>query len=164
MIFSSGSRILVRGAQQNFDPRGAAAPKICSKLPENCMILKKILEARGPVPQAPLDPPVIFTLTHRIPFCCRSYFHLNKVNVFALQRHRMPPESHLNNAFNHCQKIAQVFGANNTTINKTFCVCHPTLPTKRCTRPNEEWRLRRITLLPHEFRWAVLLQQGLRKS
>ena len=42
-----GSRILVRGAQWSFDPRGDPKPKICSKLPENCMILKKILGHGG---------------------------------------------------------------------------------------------------------------------
>ncbi len=39
------SRILFRGAQWSFDPKGGPEPKICSKLPENCMILKTILGA-----------------------------------------------------------------------------------------------------------------------
>ncbi len=45
--------------------RGGPEPNICSKqgfpplkLPENCMILKRILRARGAGPQGALDPPV----------------------------------------------------------------------------------------------------------
>ena len=49
-----GSKILVRRAQQSFEPRGEAEPKICSKLPENCMILKKkSWEQEGSGPMAP---------------------------------------------------------------------------------------------------------------
>ncbi len=50
-----GSRILVRGAQRSFDPRGDPEPKICLKMPENCMILKKS-QGRPASPQGPLDP------------------------------------------------------------------------------------------------------------
>ncbi len=53
-----GSRILVRGSQMSFDPNGLAlSPRFAQnrgfplKLPENCMILEKMLGARwGPPP------------------------------------------------------------------------------------------------------------------
>ncbi len=48
-----GSRILVRGVQRSFDPRGSPEPKICSKLPENCMILNKSWGQGGPGPPRP---------------------------------------------------------------------------------------------------------------
>ncbi len=44
------------GPQRSFDPRGGPEPKICSKLFENCIILKKIL-GQGGVP--PLNPLVV---------------------------------------------------------------------------------------------------------
>ena len=51
-----GSRILVKGGPAEFWPQGAPEPKICSKLPENCMILKISRAEGGPARQAPLDP------------------------------------------------------------------------------------------------------------
>ena len=47
-----GSRILVRGAQRSFNPRGALSPK----LPENCMILKKYWGQGARAPRAPRAP------------------------------------------------------------------------------------------------------------
>ncbi len=38
---TGGSRILVRGARRVLTPEGGPEPKICIKLPENCMILNK---------------------------------------------------------------------------------------------------------------------------
>ncbi len=52
MKVRGGSRILVRG-EQRFDTREGPEPKICSKLPENCMILSW---GHPPGPQGPLDP------------------------------------------------------------------------------------------------------------
>ena len=55
---SGNPRILVRG-QKSFDPRGALTPKFAQnrgfplKLPENCIILKKIWGVRGQAPRAP---------------------------------------------------------------------------------------------------------------
>ncbi len=61
ITISSGSRILVRRAQQSFDPReGALSPMFAQnsgfplELNENCMILKIILG--GKRAQGPLDP------------------------------------------------------------------------------------------------------------
>ena len=65
-IFRRGSRILVRGAQQSFGPKGGAlSPKFAQiggfplTLPENCMIFKKSWGQGGLGPQAPLDPLLI---------------------------------------------------------------------------------------------------------
>ena len=41
-----------QGAQRSFDPRGDPEPKIFSKLPDNCMILKIILGEGGPLGSA----------------------------------------------------------------------------------------------------------------
>ncbi len=43
------------GVQQIFYPMGGLSPKICPKLPENCMILEKSL-GQGGWPKRPLDP------------------------------------------------------------------------------------------------------------
>ncbi len=47
-------RFWSRGTQRSFDPRGAPEPKICIKVPEKCMILKKSWGAKGG--RAPIDP------------------------------------------------------------------------------------------------------------
>ncbi len=63
---SGGSRILVRGAQRSFDPSGGPEPKMCSKLPENCMILKRKSWGQGGENRfpCPLDTPVrVFLMT-----------------------------------------------------------------------------------------------------
>ncbi len=54
----AGSRILIRGAQQNFDPRGGPSPKLL-KIAWKLHDFEKILGAEGPGPQGSLDPPVL---------------------------------------------------------------------------------------------------------
>ncbi len=68
-VCRGGSRILVRGAQQSFDPKGGPEPKIFLKIGFFPLKLLEILGARGkPGPQGPLDPQLVWYLR----ICCLS--------------------------------------------------------------------------------------------